>query len=372
MDERQREARREAGSVQVLVVLGLLALAGVAALSIDNGYALATRTQLQNAADAGAHAAIGELRLGVPIAEARATARAVANQNFQGYGGGEVTSPGDVVVGSWNYATRQFAAGGTGISAVQVTSRRQIDFFLAPLVGLEGAEITASAVAALGQRDVVLLQDVTASFEAALPDARAALQTFTIAMGGSALAGDRLALVSFNEEATVEQDLVGVPEESALVLSAVDSMASCTSDDTLTHPCRGTNIAAGIQAAAELFVTQSSPDWAEKVIVLISDGVPCLLRNTPTSLAWRDAARAAAEDAGEAGISIYTVFLDQPLYYEDHGYVRCFRPTPETEDTGLMRELVTNTGAYFETPDEEDLDEILLSILRSMPVRVVR
>ncbi len=371
---RERGERRRQGVVQVVVVVALLALAGVAALSIDNGYALATRTQLQAAADAGAHAAIGDLRLGVPLSEAQATARSVANQNFEGYGGGEVTGAADVVVGNWDYATRTFTTGGSSISAVEVTARKRVDFFLAPLVGMQSADIAASSVAALGQRDVVMLQDVTASFEQAMPEALAALRSFTNGMASQAVAGDRLGLVSFNEEATVEQDLADMPGEQALVLGAIDGVDICRASqgDTAFFPCRGTHIAPGLRAATDLFVTQSSPPFAEKVIVLVSDGVPCLSGNPSVSLQRRADALQAAREAEEAGVSIYTVFLDQPLWLPAYGYVRCFPPRPDTEDTSLMQQLVTHSGQYFETPDEEDLDEILLSILRSMPVRVVR
>ena len=361
--------------MQVLVAGALLGLLGIAALSIDSGYALATRTQLQAAADAGAHAAIGELRLGVTPGQARDAGKDVANQNFVAYGGGVVTTDADVELGQWNYATRTFTASTTGVSAVRVTARREIEFFLAPLVGMASAELSASSVAALGQRDVVLVQDVTTSFEDAMPDARDALHDFTDAMEEQSVAEDRLGLISFNEVSVIDQDLAEMPDDVSLVHSAIDAMVNCENDPYATQlyfPCRGTNIAAGLDEAREQFLAHGSPSYAQKTIVLVSDGVPCMSGNFSASMALREEARRAAQDAEDAGITIHTVFLDQPIWTPSDGYIRCYPKRPETEDTSLMQELVTHQGLYFETAHEEDLDEILLSILQAMPIRVVR
>ena len=66
-------ARR--GSYAILVALLLIVLLGFAALAIDLSYLRLARMQAQNAADAGAHAALMELRKTRDEEVARARAR---------------------------------------------------------------------------------------------------------------------------------------------------------------------------------------------------------------------------------------------------------------------------------------------------------
>ncbi len=361
-----QRSRRERGVVSVVVVVALAALVGFAAFSVDNGYMLAMRTQLQNAADAGAHAAIGELRRGLPHSQAAETARQVANANFAAYAGGPV-DVAEVEIGSWDYPSGSFSSSAlAGVAAVRVTTSSRSDFFLAPLIGLQGTPVAASAVAALGQRDVVLVQDVTFSVAEEIGDARRALRTFARAMVAQSLVGDRLGLVTFAEAASVEQPLSSLPDQLPNILSAIDAFPFCW--DTALPNCAGTHIAPGILEAMDLFQSQGSPAWAEKVIVLVSDGVPCLPQDEATTQARRAAALQAAAAAGAAGIHLYSVFLDTPFA----GGVYCVGVSNAAADPGLMEQLVSNGGEFHSTAHEEDLDEILLSILQSMPVRVVQ
>ena len=361
----QQKQRRERGVASVAVLVALTALVGFAAFSIDNGYMLATRTQLQNAADAGAHAAVGDLRLGVPASQAAATARQVANANFAAYAGAPV-DVAQVEIGSWDYLSESFSSSPMAdVAAVRVTTTSQADLFLAPLLGFGSAPVAASAVAALGQRDVVLVQDVTFSFAEEIGEARNALATFAQAMVAQSLSGDRLGLVTFAEAASIEQPLSALPEQLPNVLTAIETFPFCF--DTSLPNCAGTHIAPGIIQAMELFQSQNSPPWAEKVIVLVSDGVPCLPQDEATTQARRAEALAAADAADAAGIHLYSVFLDTPFA----GGIYCFGVSGDAADPSLMEELVGGTGQFTTTANEEDLDQILLSILSSMPVRVV-
>ena len=172
--------------------------------------------------------------------------------------------------------------------------------------------------------------------------------------------------MTFAEAATVEQPLSALPEQLPNVLSAIESFPFCF--NTSLPNCAGTHIAPGILEAMELFQTQNSPPWAEKVIVLVSDGVPCLPLDEATTQARRQAALDAAEAADAAGIHLYSVFLDAPFA----GGIYCYGVSGDASDPDLMEELVGGSGQFTATADEEDLDQILLSILSAMPVRVVQ
>jgi len=361
----QRTQRRERGVASIAILVGLVALLGFAAFGIDSGYMLATRTQLQNAADAGAHAAVAELRLGLPHSQAAATAVDVANANFSAYVSG-TANVAQVEIGSWDYGSGTFSSSPmSGVAAVKVTTTRQMNFLLAPVLGLNGTVVEASAVAALGQRDVVLVQDVTFSFAEEIGEARNALGVFAQAMVAQSLAGDRLGLVTFAEAASVEQPLSPLPDQLPNILGAIDAFPFCY--ETSLPNCAGTHIAPGILQAIDLFQTQASPLWAEKVIVLISDGVPCLPGDEATTQARRAAALAAAQAADAAGIHLYSVFLDTPF----PGGIYCYDVSGDAADPNLMEELVSGNGEFTTTVHEQDLDQILLSILGAMPVRVV-
>ncbi len=95
------------------------------AFSIDVGHIWVARTQLQNAADAGALAAMGALRDTGSYSLATTKAAAVAAQNFAG-GEPVALDPGsDIEFGFYNYATRNFSAGfGFGAPGVRVEARR--------------------------------------------------------------------------------------------------------------------------------------------------------------------------------------------------------------------------------------------------------
>jgi len=74
--------RNEKGNVLIMVALTTAVLAGFGILTIDIGRVLVTRTQLQNAADAGALAGAGLFCSGTPTdAEVQAEAKSVADMN---------------------------------------------------------------------------------------------------------------------------------------------------------------------------------------------------------------------------------------------------------------------------------------------------
>ncbi len=113
--------RDERGGTMLLMAIGLLASASMAALAVDMGYFYLLKTQLQTTADVSALAAVRQL----PDQNAlRATALAYAIKNMSASEHGSVLVNADVVTGNWDSGSRTFTAAGTPLNAVQVVTRR--------------------------------------------------------------------------------------------------------------------------------------------------------------------------------------------------------------------------------------------------------
>lgn len=133
----------------VFVAIIMVALMGMAALSIDIGNVLHTRTKLQSTADATALAAVTQ----VPsLINVRAEAHQYAQVNE--YGDGSVLVDNDVVMGNWNTGTRQFTPNGAPANAVHVTVRRTqsnnnpVATWFARVIGISTVDVAADAIAA--------------------------------------------------------------------------------------------------------------------------------------------------------------------------------------------------------------------------------
>jgi hypothetical protein len=200
------------------------------------------------------------------------------------------------------------------------------------------------------KRDIVIAQDITFSFLQEIEDAKTADAALVNQLANQALAGDRVGLVTFNEASTKNLALTAVPDQKQTVLNEIKNVKACASSSLKN--CAGTHIAPGLQDAVSLFTGNLN---AEKVIVLVGDGMPY-----PSSR--RQPAIDAANAAGEAGVNIFTVTLTQESSgsYGSGG-----------ADAAFMAGLVRGYGKAYHTPDSKQLDDLLLKILKEMPVRIV-
>jgi len=166
--------KEEQGAVAVTVALLLIVLVGFSALSIDIGYLMVTRNELQNVADAAALAAarqLGNSYQGMDYAEQQnydctssttlscsqiiTTAQQVGLENRAAQTNINIPVE-DIVIGHWNpTAMPEFAPGTHRPDAVRVTARRDaeandpISTFLAGVLGVNTLPVTAQATAAL-------------------------------------------------------------------------------------------------------------------------------------------------------------------------------------------------------------------------------
>ncbi len=142
--------RDERGGTMLLMAIGLLASASMAALAVDMGYFYLLKTQLQTTADVSALAAVRQL----PDEDAvRTSALEYAAKNMATNAHGNVLVNTDVVTGNWDSDTRTFTPAGAPINAVQVITRRSqasgnaARTFFANVFGFASVEIKMLAIA---------------------------------------------------------------------------------------------------------------------------------------------------------------------------------------------------------------------------------
>lgn len=172
------------GSIAILTAILLTTFLGFVVLSVDTGYLVASKNELQNAADAGALAGARELYSedgsGINtncnlIAYNTAMKNYVANDEIEILGNG-TNNTEDIQRGHWSFATGEFTqsdnttvelwdedgtiipkdvldADLTFVNAVEVTVRREtnpITLFFARLFDQSEAKMSATAVAYIG------------------------------------------------------------------------------------------------------------------------------------------------------------------------------------------------------------------------------
>jgi Flp pilus assembly protein TadG len=126
-------APHERGQALPLIVLSMTALLGLAALAIDVGRMTVTRRQLQNAADAAAHA--GAQVLPDHPADARNAARTWASRNT-------ITAADGLVI--------NIRSTNAPNDTIEVSVRRNVPYTFARVLGLRTGSITATASATVG------------------------------------------------------------------------------------------------------------------------------------------------------------------------------------------------------------------------------
>jgi hypothetical protein len=125
-------------------------LVGIGGIAIDYSRMYVYQSQLQNAADAGAHSGAVDVMNGHTLT-AQATAVTTANLNPVDQTGAVVAS--DIIPGTWDYTAHAFTAGAWATAtAVKATSRYSANYTLGRVFGGTSLNLTKVAVASLGYR----------------------------------------------------------------------------------------------------------------------------------------------------------------------------------------------------------------------------
>lgn len=332
-----RARRDERGVALVLAGLGMMAFCAMAALSLDIGMMLEARRQTQNAADAAAHAAAQEMP---NQSAARAAAQLYWDLNAPTVGTAtlDITFPDS--------------------HSVRVEASNQVAFFLAPVFGVDSADVTVAAQvgASALPADVVIAMDTSGSM---CKDSHglmltcptkgtlhpwAEVQAATLAFPNYLLTHteDWLGLVSFSTQPTRQMPMS-------------QGYASYPTKVNNLHPDGYTNIGGAIAESIST-IAQGRPNSGNlKIIVLVTDGVPNVYPNgnnwticggSGCSQAYNygrtQAAAAAAQD-----IRLYTIGLGDSV------------------NSAYLAELAaTGHGSYVESPTAADLEAAFAEVAR--------
>ena len=148
----RRFVTQENGGITALCLQIFLASLVLGGLALDFGNGVASKTQLQVAADAAAHAAILTRELHSPEdAKAAAVELAALNMPAGKYGG--VLTTADIKFGRWNRDTQVFTVDDLNArDAVMVATKRHkakrngVKTYLLGLIGFNAWDVTAETV----------------------------------------------------------------------------------------------------------------------------------------------------------------------------------------------------------------------------------
>jgi len=258
---------------------------------------------------------------------------------------------------------------------------------------------------------VIIVQDVTGTFQLSMDVAREADLLFLQYMMDHQFPGDRIGMAVFTGDGEIFTPLTSVESGGSAVYAQwqgdgrptcnpctsiasstysedltglticfestwgseppapfdADHMISCAAGNPDPGPgahAFGTAPATGINAAVEEFQSNGIPGNA-RIIVYVSDGRPqCANGDRMTDAC--PAARGvdgtnAAQDAAALGISIYPVSICEDC-----------TAGARTQQFAYNETLVAGYGRAYTSDDYDDLPDILLDIARSIPVAIVQ
>jgi hypothetical protein len=155
----QLHARR--GAVVVLTAILLVAILGMAAMSIDMGYVATVHSQLQRAADGAALAAAAEMNKNGLVAAAN-RAKQIAALNASS-GGPINLADSNIEFGIWNLHAKTFTPTTGGGNAVRVRIQQSPGLFFARAMGIGSTNVSAEAIAIATPRDICFVVDLSGS-----------------------------------------------------------------------------------------------------------------------------------------------------------------------------------------------------------------
>lgn len=374
MNRSIRRARRAArrGSSAIVLVLCFFVMMAFVALGVDWGAVASTRAEMQIAADAAALAGSSAL----PIAE-DAKARAIAYGQMVSIRGEALTlTESDIEVGDWDPDTRAFTPGETDESdALKVTVRYTLDLPISAMFGFPSVDLVAvsGGGASLTGKvpDLVIVQDVTTSFRDEIDEAREADISLINCIHGKADETSKLGLVAFSGlEANLfrPDELLTYESSYARMISVANTINICGNPGMPS--CTNTNIAFGLHMAHAILDRSTSDPEVGRAALLVSDGQPVysgqscqkvsgryktpaaskwcpIWRNTPTDSRLRAAALAERDDFEADGYDLYTAFYNEG---------------DDPVASAFMQDLAANDGIYLESPNPEDIGDMLSAI----------
>jgi len=227
---------------------------------------------------------------------------------------------------------------------VRVSATRTVDMFFAKAFNKDSTEVTATATAEIGNRDIMLLFDRSGSMDddtvdpniiQPLTDTRNAALYFVNLVMANNFVLDRVGLVSYSTGASMDLGLGGNFGAIQNRLEGYEAYG-------------WTNIGEAIKKARNHLNSQARTRTS-KVMVLLSDGIANRPRSNGRGYALQQARRAASSK-----IKIFTISLGNRT------------------DINLMRKIASITAAqHFYSPTPAQLDAIFEEIADWTPIALI-
>jgi len=404
--------RRSIQANVLLVVVAMVAVfATLLSFTVSTGEILVKQQQLQDLADATALAGAAALRDGEDALLAEANAVALMGQP-DGVPFRDMILPIDAIeVGRYDFIQGVFhplSAENDGVPAVRVSLPLSVAIggdaarppaflmssFLRDQLGIERISMHAEAIAVVRPRDIVIVQDITGSFQEEFEFARQAdlalVDIIATSYGGL---GDQIGVITFGRRAYTEFPLTPVADGIELLKEFLGlTMEVCTTSSTRhrfanrddhrrydpTDPtdtagrrlrrinCQGTGTGPALVHATTM-LDHAVARGSDPVIVLLTDGVPCHYVWWQTSSQWvengkREAIEAAIA-AKEKGIRVFVVDLSFPPFGPDNSCL--------AHGSGFNVALASH-GFGTTTDDPAELEKKLLEVANKLTLRLVR
>lgn len=360
-----RRKQTERGAVLVFVAVALVVLTAFLALAVDVGFMYTAKAGLQASMDAAALAGASGLFLGPDEARARAIEYAAKNPV---YGEPIVLQESDIELGTWDPGKREFSVleGEDEVfaNAVRVTGNmtdergNPLDLLFASVLGRDSADVRASSVATAGTEvawDVVILQDITASFNAEISKALEADRQLLSCIADNAGENSRVGFAIFTGWGKAMTPLWPIDDGYADLSIIIDGVKPCGSKNM--PPCSGTDQAAGMESALSIFEESGVNPFpnTKKAIVIVSDGQPNAdPKGSHPKLNNQQLASLAldyADEAADQDISVFSVFYDD---------------ADDDEAAEFLESMTRGIGTFHRTPDPKELGALLSDVCSAL------
>jgi Flp pilus assembly protein TadG len=323
----------ERGSILVFASIALFSILGFATIAIDVGCILAAKNELQSAVDASALAAAS----GLTFSQSTAVQRAV-----------ELSNRNKVLQRPLALQSNEVVL--VDQTTARVSAQRPVSLFFARVLGLRTVQISATATAKLGNRDIMFIFDRSGTMDddtvnpkvpQPITDTQNAANAFVDYIANNALVSDRVGLVSYSTTAAMNLQLGrDFNQVKARILSLkADGY---------------TNIGQAIQLSNNHLI-QSAQSRTYRTQILLSDGMAnrpgTAMPTNPTAIQF---ALSNAQVAADNRIKIYTISLGSQT------------------DWNLMNTIASMThGKHYHAPTAADLNAIFNEIANRIPTVLI-
>lgn len=324
-----RHCKHERGIIIVFAAIAMFSLLGFASIAIDVGCILTAKNQLQSAVDASALAAVS----GLPFSQSEAIQRGIRISNTN-------------KIFQQPLALKSSEIVFIDQKTVRVSAQRPVNLFFAKILGLNYAQVSATATAKLGNQDIMLIFDRSGTMDddtkdpkvpQPITDTKNAANFFVDLTANNAFVTNRIGLVSYSTNALLNLQL---GRDFSLIKNRIQSFSA-----------NGyTNIGEAIQFSNNQLM-QNSQSRTFRTQILLSDGMANRpgsgMPTNPTAIQF---AVNNAQIAANNSIKIYTISLGNMT------------------DWNLMNQIASMTnGKHYHAPTPAQLNAIFYEIADHIP-----